>query len=74
MYTVSGLVRDDRSNSHFKPLKMDLTECSETSANINQTPGKHPKVDTVNFKVTRPVVRRTIKTERTNDRQTQQNF
>jgi hypothetical protein len=27
---------------------MDLTEGSETSANINQTPGKHPKVDTVN--------------------------
>jgi hypothetical protein len=27
---------------------MDLTEESETSANINQTLGKHPKVDTVN--------------------------
>jgi hypothetical protein len=27
---------------------MDLTEGSETSANINQTLGKHPKVDTVN--------------------------
>jgi hypothetical protein len=27
---------------------MDLTEGSETSANINQTPGKHPEVDTVN--------------------------
>jgi hypothetical protein len=26
---------------------MDLTEGSETSANINQTPGKHPKVDTL---------------------------
>jgi hypothetical protein len=24
---------------------MDLTEGSETSANINQTPGNHPKVD-----------------------------
>jgi hypothetical protein len=34
-------------HSNFKPLKMDLTEGSETSANINQTPGKHPKVDTV---------------------------
>jgi hypothetical protein len=35
-------------HSHFiKPLKMDLTEGSETSANINQTPGKHPKVDTL---------------------------
>jgi hypothetical protein len=32
----------------FKPLMMDLTEGSETSANINQTLGKHPKVDTVN--------------------------
>jgi hypothetical protein len=29
----------------MKPLKMDLTEGSETSANINQTPGNHPKVD-----------------------------
>jgi hypothetical protein len=27
---------------------MDLTEGSETSANINQTPGIHPKFDTVN--------------------------
>jgi hypothetical protein len=35
-------------HSHFKPLKMDLTEGSETSANINQAVGKHPKVDTVN--------------------------
>jgi hypothetical protein len=32
----------------LKPLKMDLTEGSETSANIKQTLGKHPKVDTVN--------------------------
>jgi hypothetical protein len=32
--------------SHFKPLKMDLTEGSETSANINQMLGKHPKVNT----------------------------
>jgi hypothetical protein len=29
-------------------LKMDLTEGSETSANINQTPGNHPKVDILN--------------------------
>jgi hypothetical protein len=29
-------------------LKMDLTEGSETSANIKQTLGKHPKVNTVN--------------------------
>jgi hypothetical protein len=36
-------------HSHFiKLLKIDLTEGSETSANINQTPGKHPKVDTLN--------------------------
>jgi hypothetical protein len=32
----------------FKPLKMDLIEGSETSANINQMLGIHPKVDTVN--------------------------
>jgi hypothetical protein len=30
-------------------LKMDLTEGFETSANINQTLGKHPKVNTVNI-------------------------
>jgi hypothetical protein len=29
----------------MKPLKMELTEGSETSANINQTPGNNPKVD-----------------------------
>jgi hypothetical protein len=33
---------------HIKPWKMDLTEGSETLANINQTPGKHTKVDTLN--------------------------
>jgi hypothetical protein len=27
---------------------MDLTEGSETSANINQMPGNHPKVDILN--------------------------
>jgi hypothetical protein len=32
----------------FKPLKMDPTEGSETSANINQTLGIHPKIETVN--------------------------
>jgi hypothetical protein len=37
-----------RLEEHFKPLKMDLTEGSETSANIKQTLGKHPKVNTVN--------------------------
>ena len=27
----------------IQPLKMELIECSETSANHNQTPGKYPK-------------------------------
>jgi hypothetical protein len=27
----------------IKPLKMDLTEGSETSAKLNLTPGKYPK-------------------------------
>jgi hypothetical protein len=27
----------------IQPLKMDLTEGSETSATLNQTPGKYPK-------------------------------
>jgi hypothetical protein len=27
----------------IKPLKMDLTEGSETSAKLNMTPGKYPK-------------------------------
>jgi hypothetical protein len=36
---------------HFKPLKMDPTEGSETSANINQTLGIHQKVETVNSKM-----------------------
>jgi hypothetical protein len=31
-----------------KPLKMDLIEGSETSANINQTLEIHPKIETVN--------------------------
>jgi hypothetical protein len=34
--------------SHFKPLKMDPTEGSKMLANINQTLGIHPKVETVN--------------------------
>jgi hypothetical protein len=33
----------------FKPLEMDPTEGSETSANINQTLGIHPKVETVSI-------------------------
>ena len=28
---------------HIQPLKMELIECSETSANQNRTPGKYPK-------------------------------
>jgi hypothetical protein len=47
IYTVFQLL-DVSPASHFKPLKMDLTEGSETSANINQAPGKHPKFYTVN--------------------------
>jgi hypothetical protein len=31
----------------LKPLKMDPIEGSETSANINQTLGIHPKIETV---------------------------
>jgi hypothetical protein len=31
---------------------MDLSEVSETSANIKQTLGKHPKVNTVKIKIT----------------------
>jgi hypothetical protein len=27
----------------MKPLKMDMTEGSETSAKLNLTPGKYPK-------------------------------
>jgi hypothetical protein len=34
---------------------MEQIEFSETSANINQTPGKHPKVFTLNFKIARIV-------------------
>jgi hypothetical protein len=30
-------------------MKMDLAEGSETSVNINQTPGNHPKVDILNL-------------------------
>jgi hypothetical protein len=29
---------------------MEQIECSETLANINQTPGKHPKDSTLNIK------------------------
>jgi hypothetical protein len=32
----------------LKPLKMDPIEGSEMSANINQTLGIHPKIETVN--------------------------
>jgi hypothetical protein len=33
----------DVSEPYTWPLKMELTEGSETSANHNLTPGKHPK-------------------------------
>jgi hypothetical protein len=36
------------SGPSSKALKMDLTEGSETSANINQTPANHLKVDILN--------------------------
>jgi hypothetical protein len=35
------------ADDKIKPLKMDLIEGSETSANINQTLGIHPKIETV---------------------------
>ena len=28
---------------HIQPVKMEQTQCSETSENHNQTPGKYPK-------------------------------
>jgi hypothetical protein len=31
------------SKAGWRPLKMDMTEGSETSAKLNQTPGKYPK-------------------------------
>jgi hypothetical protein len=34
--------------SKSSALKMEQIECSETSANINQTLGKHPKDSTLN--------------------------
>jgi hypothetical protein len=34
--------------SKSSALKMGQTECSETSVNTNQTPGKHPKENTLN--------------------------
>jgi hypothetical protein len=33
--------------SKSSALKIEQIECSETSANINHTPGKHPKVSTL---------------------------
>jgi hypothetical protein len=33
--------------SKSSTLKMEQIECSETSVSINQTPGKHPKVSTL---------------------------
>jgi hypothetical protein len=48
VWTGLSWLRIGTGGGHFKPLKMDLTEGSETSANIKQTLGKHPKVNTVN--------------------------
>ena len=36
-------VSEPSISSIFKPLKMELIEGSETSANYNRTPGKYPK-------------------------------
>jgi hypothetical protein len=47
MWFILADVSEPSVTSIFKPLKMDLTEGSETSANINLTLGKHPKVNTV---------------------------
>jgi hypothetical protein len=41
-------------------LKMDLIEGSETSANINQTLGIHPKIETVNTEHSESLKSRTI--------------
>jgi hypothetical protein len=35
--------------SKSSTLKKEQIECSETSANINQTPEKHPKENTPNI-------------------------
>jgi hypothetical protein len=48
-YHVNSITTRNINPTHFiKPLKMDLTEGSETSTNINQTPVKYPKFDTLN--------------------------
>jgi hypothetical protein len=44
-----GTLRQVHIQKLEMPLKMDLTEGTETSANINQTLGKHPRADTVNI-------------------------
>jgi hypothetical protein len=47
-YICSIFKADDLEvTSKSSALKMEQIECSETSANINQTPGKHPKVSTL---------------------------
>ena len=43
---------------HIQPLKMEQIECSETSANHNQTPGKYPKEyrqDDFHFSLTKDI-------------------
>jgi hypothetical protein len=44
-------VSEPSVGSIFKGLKRDLIEGSETSANINQTLGIHPKIETVKNKI-----------------------
>jgi hypothetical protein len=51
VHSISSIFKaDDLEMVTYKSsaLKMEQTECSETSVNINQTPGKHPKENTLN--------------------------
>jgi hypothetical protein len=40
----------------IKPLKMDLTEGSETSSKLNLTPGKYPKENTYKIQNTAKIL------------------
>jgi hypothetical protein len=48
-HSISFIFKADNLEvtSKSSALKMEQIDCSETSANINQTPGKHPKVSTL---------------------------
>jgi hypothetical protein len=48
--------------SKSSALKMEQIECSETSANINQMPGKHPKVSTLDTECGESLKSRNLKT------------